>query len=69
MATAAAAQLLQCCGWHWITLSATANSGYHFKEWQVVSGSVTITDNKFTMPASDVTVKAIFEEDAPETSP
>ena len=50
-----------------ITLSATANSGYHFKEWQVVSGSVTITDNKFTMPASDVTVKAIFEENAPET--
>ena len=50
-----------------ITLSASANSGYHFKEWQVVSGTVTITDNKFTMPASDVTVKAIFEEDAPET--
>ena len=50
-----------------ITLSATANSGYHFKEWQVVSGDVTITDNKFTMPASDVTVKAIFEENAPET--
>ena len=46
-----------------ITLSATANSGYHFKEWQVVSGSVTITGNKFTMPASDVTVKAIFEAD------
>ena len=47
-----------------ITLSATANTGYHFKEWQVVSGSVTITDNKFTMPASNVTVKAIFEADA-----
>ena len=47
-----------------ITLSASANTGYHFKEWQVVSGSVTITDNKFTMPASDVTVKAIFEADA-----
>lgn len=50
-----------------ITLSATANSGYHFKEWQVVSGSVTITGNKFTMPASNVTVKAIFEADASET--
>ena len=46
-----------------ITLSATANTGYHFKEWQVVSGSVTITNNKFTMPASNVTVKAIFEAD------
>ena len=33
----------------------------------MVSSSVTITDNnKFTMPASDVTIKAIFEEDAPE---
>ena len=50
-----------------ITLSATANSGYHFKEWQVVSGGVTITDNKFTMPASNVTVKAVFEADAPTT--
>ena len=50
-----------------ITLSATANSGYHFKEWQVVSGTVTITGNKFAMPSSDVTVKAIFEADAPTT--
>lgn len=50
-----------------ITLSATANSGYHFKEWQVVSGSVTIIGNKFTMPASDVTVKAIFEANASGT--
>ncbi len=48
-----------------ITLSATADSGYHFKEWQVVSGSVTISDNKFTMPDSDVKVKAIFEVDTP----
>ena len=43
-----------------ITLSATANSGYHFKEWQVVSGTVTIAGNKFNMPSSNVTVKAIF---------
>ena len=35
----------------------------------MVSGSVTITDNKFTMPASDVTVKAIFEEDALKPTP
>jgi hypothetical protein len=45
-----------------ITLTATANEGYRFKEWQVVSGGVTITDNRFTMPTSDVVVKAIFEE-------
>lgn len=47
-----------------ITLTATPDSGYHFKEWQVVSGNVTISNNQFTMPASDVTVKAIFEKDA-----
>lgn len=49
-----------------ITLSATANTGYHFSEWQVISPAtgVTISDNKFTMPSSDVTVKAIFAEDS-----
>ena len=45
-----------------IKLTATANSGYHFKEWQVVTGSVTINDNKFTMPDGNVEVKAIFEK-------
>ena len=44
-----------------ITLTATANSGYRFKQWQVISGGVTVTNNKFTMPANTVTVKAIFE--------
>ena len=48
-----------------ITLTAMPNEGYHFKEWQVISGDVTIVDNKFTMPDSNVEVKAIFEEDAP----
>ena len=46
-----------------INLTATANSGYHFKEWQVISGDVTISGNSFTMPAADVTVKAVFEQD------
>jgi len=45
-----------------ITLSASPDSGYVFKEWEVISGGVMVTDNKFTMPANDVTVKAIFEE-------
>ena len=45
-----------------ITLSAKADSGYHFKEWQVVKGGMTITNNKFTMPAENVEVKAIFEK-------
>ena len=48
-----------------ITLTATSKTGYHFKEWQVISGSVTIKDDKFTMPDSNVEIKAIFEEDAP----
>ena len=48
-----------------ITLTAKADSGYHFKEWRVVKGGVTITDNKFKMPAGDVEIKAIFEKDAP----
>ena len=47
-----------------VTLSATPKSGYHFKQWQVVTGGVTIKDNKFTMPAGNVEVKAIFEKDA-----
>ena len=50
-----------------ITLTATPNAGYHFKEWQIMSGDVTVRDDKFTMPGSDVEVKAIFEEDAPPT--
>lgn len=50
-----------------ITLTATPNAGYHFKEWQVMSGDVTVRDDKFTMPGSDVEVKVIFEEDAPPT--
>ena len=48
-----------------ITLTATPNTGYHFKEWQVISGGVTIKDNKFTMPNDNVEVKAVFEEDVP----
>ena len=48
-----------------ITLTATPNEGYRFKEWQVMRGNVTIKDDKFTMPDSDVEVKAVFEEDVP----
>ena len=47
-----------------VTLSATPKSGYTFKQWQVVTGGVTIKDNKFTMPAGNVEIKAIFEKDA-----
>ena len=48
-----------------ITLTATPDEGYHFKEWQVMRGNVTIKDDKFTMPDSEVEIKAIFEKDAP----
>ncbi len=44
-----------------ITLTATPNSNHRFKEWQVVSGGVSIVNNKLIMPGADVTVKAIFE--------
>ena len=44
-----------------ITLNATPNTGYQFKEWQVISGGVTIENNKFIMPAANVTIKAVFE--------
>lgn len=51
-----------------VTLTAMPNSGYHFKEWEVISGNVKIEDNKFTMPAENVTVKAIFERNASSSS-
>ena len=47
-----------------VTLTATPKSGYTFKQWQVITGGVTIKDSKFTMPAGNVEVKAIFEKDA-----
>lgn len=47
-----------------VTLTAAPNEGYEFKEWQVVSGNITINDNKFTMPASEVTIKASFKKKA-----
>ena len=54
-----------------IDLTAAANDGYEFKEWKVISGDVIITDNKFTMPADDVEITAVFEEkkEGPVTPP
>jgi Domain of unknown function. len=66
--TASADPILATVGNH-ITLTATPNSGYAFKEWQVLSGGVTVTDNQFIMPAGAVTIKAIFEEIAPLPTP
>ena len=44
-----------------IQLTAIPDKGHHFKEWQATSGNIRITNDKFTMPAGNVTVKAIFE--------
>ena len=44
-----------------IQLTAIPDRGHHFKEWQATSGKIMITNDKFTMPAGNVTVKAIFE--------
>ncbi len=43
-----------------ITLTATPGSGYYFVKWEVVSGTVTIQNNQFTMPAENVEVQAVF---------
>ena len=45
-----------------VTLNATPAEGYAFKEWQVVSGSVTVKDNKFTIGTANVEIKAVFEQ-------
>ena len=44
-----------------IRLTAYPDSGYRFKQWEAVSGGVTITGDTFIMPALNVTVKAVFE--------
>lgn len=46
-----------------ITLDASAEDGYHFKEWQVIKGNIAIVDNTFTMPEEEVVINAIFEKD------
>ena len=43
-----------------VTLTAAPNTGYQFKEWQVVSGGVAVTDNKFTIGTENVEIKAVF---------
>ena len=47
-----------------IMLTPTPDRGNYFKEWQAVSPSdlQISADNKFTMPESDVEIKAVFEK-------
>lgn len=51
-----------------VKISAEPETGYHFKNWQVKSGDITlssITDPlvSFTMPANAVEIMAVFEKD------
>ena len=48
----------------------TAPNGKYFKEWEIISGEITLdsatdTTTSFEMPASDVEVTAVYEYDAP----
>ena len=52
-----------------ISLTATPSAGYVFDSWNVTdadAGSVTVTNNQFTMPAKNVTVNATFNVDNTE---
>lgn len=49
-----------------VTLTATPSSGYVFDAWEVISGGVTISNNSFTMPASEISITAHFKK---KTSP
>jgi formylglycine-generating enzyme required for sulfatase activity/uncharacterized protein (DUF2141 family) len=48
-----------------VVITAKPNTGYVFKEWQVVSGGISLNNTNlasFTMPANNVTIKAVFQE-------
>lgn len=49
--------------WDTVTLTATPTSNYNFTSWTVKdadNNTITVTENKFTMPAKNVTVSATF---------
>lgn len=50
-----------------VTLTATPNTGYELSRWEVLSGGVTITANKFTIGTADVSIRAVFAPIAPTT--
>ena len=50
-----------------VTITATPNTGYSLKSLTAADSSgknISITDSKFQMPASDVTINAVFEKKA-----
>lgn len=52
-----------------VTLVTTPDSGFLFSSWEIVSGNIRIGDGAFKMPASDVTVRALFRSTEPEPEP
>lgn len=58
------ADLTEACEGTVVTLTATPNEHCRFVEWDVKQGEtpVSVSDSKFTMPAGDVTVSAVFAE-------
>lgn len=46
-----------------VKLTATPADGARFKGWKVLSGNVTISNDRFTMPDAPVTIQAVFEKE------
>ena len=44
-----------------VALSLTPSAGYQFSNWNIISGSVSVVANSFTMPASNVEIEAVYE--------
>ena len=64
----ATASLEQAAAGAAITLNVTADSGHHFVRWEVTAGGVTITNNSFIMPESDVEIRAVFARNSSGSS-
>ncbi len=45
-----------------LTLTATPNQGYAFKEWIITEGTASLSNNQLTLGTTNVTVKAVFEK-------
>ncbi|MBO4474447.1 MAG: hypothetical protein J5750_05980, partial [Clostridiales bacterium] len=54
-----------------VTITATADAGYHFVNWKNLAEGTTISTATytFTMPANDLIFKPVFEQDATTPEP
>ena len=50
-----------------VSLTAVPEHGYALKQWQVVSGGVTVTHNTFTIGDDDVEIRAVFAQESTYT--